>query len=590
VAGERTTQAASVAGERTSQFDLVVRGGTVIDGTGTPARTADVAVRDRVVVEVGTVAGRGDVELDADGAIVAPGFVDIHAHYDGQATWDERLAPSSWHGVTTVVMGNCGVGFAPVHPSDHQRLIELMEGVEDIPGAALHEGLSWRWQSFAEFLDAVDARPHDIDVAAQVPHGALRLHVMGERGANREPATDDEIERMGAIARQGIEAGGLGFTTSRTLNHRTSRGEPTPTLTAEAAELVGIARAIGQSGAGVLQVVSDFVDLDAEMATFRQMVVESGRPLSFSLAQSPLAPRQYERLLAELDRASADGLPMRAQVAVRPVGLLLGLACTLHPFRANPVHREIARLPAAEQAAIMREPGFKDRVLEAERGERERHKLGGRLIHRYELLYELADPPDYEPDPATSIAARAERAGVPPAELAYDLLAEGDGSTMLYLPFLNYADGNLDAVGEMLRHPHTVPGLSDGGAHVGTICDGSFPTTLLTHWGRDRERGRMDLEFLVERQCRATAETVGLLDRGVLAPGYRADLNVIDLDRLVARRPEMHHDLPAGGKRLLQRAEGYRHTIVAGVETYRDGEPTGALPGRLVRGGQPAPG
>ena len=572
-----------------TQFDLVVRGGTVVDGTGAPRRTADVAVRDGVVVEVGRVSGRGEQELDADGAIVAPGFVDIHAHYDGQATWDERLQPSSWHGVTTVVMGNCGVGFAPVRPADHNRLIELMEGVEDIPGAALHEGLSWDWQTFAEFLDAVDARPHDIDVAAQVPHGALRLHVMGERGANREPATEEEIARMGAIARDAIVAGGLGFTTSRTLNHRTSRGEPTPTLTAAAEELVGIARAIGEAKTGVLQVVSDFIDLDTEMATFRQMVIESGRPLSFSLAQSPLAPKQYERLLAELDRAAADGLPMRAQVAVRPVGLLLGLNCTLHPFLTNPVHREIAQLPAAEQAAIMREPGFKERVLAADAGERERNKLGGRLIQKFEYVYELGDPPDYEPDPTTSLAAQAERRGVSAAELAYDLLCDGDGSTMLYLPFLNFADGNLDAVGEMLRHPHTVPGLSDGGAHVGTICDGSFPTTLLTHWGRDRERGRLELEYLVQQQCRDTAETVGVFDRGVLAPGYRADLNVIDLERLVARRPEMHHDLPAGGRRLLQRAEGYRHTVVAGVETYRDGEPTGALPGRLVRGAQPAP-
>ena len=572
-----------------AEHELVVRGGTVVDGTGAEARTADVAIDGGVVVEVGTVAGTGRREVDADGALVLPGFVDIHSHYDGQSTWDSHLAPSSWHGVTTAVMGNCGVGFAPVRPSDHELLIELMEGVEDIPGVALTEGLSWEWRTFAEFLDAVDRLPHDIDVGAQLPHGALRVHVMGERGARREVATPEDIAAMGAIAKEAVQAGALGFTTSRTLNHRTSKGEPTPTLTAEADELVGIARAIGEAGTGVLQLVSDFGDLDTEFAMMRRMVAESGRPLSFSLVQSPIAPDQWRDLLDLVVRANADGLPITAQVGVRAVGILLGLQCTLNPFMVNPVFAEIAELRPAERARAMAEPSFRERLLAAAGDERVRGRLGGRLIGAFDQMYELGDPPDYEPDPSTSIAAIAARAGRSPEEVAYDVLAADEGRNLLYLPFLNYAAGNLDAVGEMLVHPHTVPGLSDGGAHVGTICDGSFPTSLLAMWGRDRGQGRIDLPTIAARHCRDTARTVGLHDRGVLAPGYRGDLNVIDHDNLRLHRPEMHYDLPAGGKRLLQRADGYLHTFVAGTETYAGGEATGALPGRLVRGATAGP-
>ena len=572
-----------------SVHDLVIRGGTVVDGTGAPARTADVAVRGGRIIDVGTVAGRGRREVDAGGALVTPGFVDIHAHYDGQATWDHQLTPSSWQGVTTVVMGNCGVGFAPVRPADHQRLIELMEGVEDIPGAALHEGLSWEWRTFGEYLDAVDRIPHDIDVGAQVPHGALRLHVMGERGAQREPATPDDIERMGALAAEGVDAGGLGFTTSRTINHRTSRGEPTPTLTAAADELVGIARALGAIGTGVLQVVSDHMNTDDEFAMFRRMVAESGRPLSFSLVQTPGDPGSYREVLDRITAARSDGLAITGQVATRAVGLLFGLQCTLHPFVANPVFAEIAGLPEPEQARIMADPGFRERLLAAASSEKVRSKIGGTLIGRYAYMYELGDPPDYEPAPGDSVEARAARDRRPVEEYVYDLLARDEGRTLLYLPALNFAGGSLDAVGDMLAHPYTVPGLGDGGAHVGTICDGSFPTTLLTLWGRDRDHGRLELPYLVQRQCRDTARTVGLHDRGVLTPGARADINVIDFERLVACRPEVRYDLPAGGRRLVQRAHGYLHTFVAGVETYRDGEATGALPGRLVRGPQPGP-
>jgi N-acyl-D-aspartate/D-glutamate deacylase len=569
--------------------DLVIRGGTVVDGTGAPGRTADVAVDGGRVTDVGRVASAGHRELAADGLLVTPGWVDIHTHYDGQATWDSSLAPSSWHGVTTVVMGNCGVGFAPVRPSDQGRLIELMEGVEDIPGTALHEGLSWDWQTFGEFLDALERRPHDIDFATQVPHAALRLHVMGERGASREPATPEDIAEMARIARRAVEDGALGFTTSRTLNHRTSRGEPTPTLTAGADELLGIARALGDAGRGVLQLVTDFLDVDEEMGIFRSMAEESGRPLSVSLAQSPLAPESWRRVLELLDAAAADGVDMRAQVAARPVGILMGLDCTLHPLMTNPVYREVAELPLAERVRAMADPGFKERVLAAEAADKDRTKLGGSLIQRYASVYELGDPPDYEPDPSSSLSARAEREGRRPDDLAYDLLLGDGGSALLYLPFLNYADGNLDAVGEMLRHPRAVPGLSDGGAHAGTICDVSFPTTLLAHWGRDRDRGRLDIPFLVERQTRGTAATVGLLDRGVVAPGYRADVNLIDLEGLRLHRPEIHHDLPAGGRRLLQRADGYVATLVAGTVIQEGGTPTGALPGQLIRGPQPAP-
>ncbi|MFM2076139.1 MAG: hypothetical protein RJA49_29 [Actinomycetota bacterium] len=562
-------------------FDIVIRGGTVIDGTGSPARTADVAITDGRIVEVGTVDGRGQREVDADGALVTPGFVDIHTHYDGQATWDHRLQPSSDHGVTTVVAGNCGVGFAPVHRSDHDLLVELMEGVEDLPGTVLHEGLSWEWESIADYLDALAGRHYDIDLATQVCHAPVRVYVMGQRGADRDAATADEIREMGRIAAAGIRAGALGFSTSRTLNHRTSRGEPTPTLTAAREELVGIAAAIGATGQGVLQVVSDFTDGDVENETLLEMMRASDRPLSISLLQA--APGTgYRSKLALLEAAQAEGLTMRAQVAARAVGVLLGLQSSLNPLRSTASFRAVADLPLAEQARILGEPEQRaELVLEVQ-------ESGPRLS--LDRIFELGNPPSYEPRPEESIAAKAAAAGRNPHEMFVDLLLGDGGRALLYLPFLNYFDGSLDAAREMLAHPLTVPGLGDGGAHVGTICDGSFPTSLLTHWGRDRERGpRFDLPFLIQRQCRGTAEAVGLLDRGVLAPGYKADVNIIDFERLGLAPPRMVHDLPAGGKRLLQQSRGYLHTFVSGVETQAAGEPTGALPGRFVRGPQATP-
>jgi N-acyl-D-aspartate/D-glutamate deacylase len=554
-------------------YDLLIKGGTLIDGTGGPARLADVAIKGRRIVEVGKIDGTADRVIDADGALVTPGFVDIHTHYDGQATWDSRLQPSSGHGVTTVVMGNCGVGFAPVHPTDHAQLIELMEGVEDIPGAALHEGLSWNWGSIPEYLDALEQQPHDIDLAAQVTHGPLRLFVMGQRGADREPATPDEITEMGRLAAEGVQAGALGFTTSRTLNHRTSRGEPTPTLTAAREELVGIARCVGETGAGVIQLISDFPNFEQETGTLLEMMRASGRPLSFSLAQGGPGPG-YRRLLDTLDAANAEGLEMRAQVAARAIGILIGLQGSVNPLRGCEDYRTLDGLPLPERVRRLKDPEVRARIL-SEYTAKPRLPL--------DRVFELGDPPNYEPGLEDSLAARS----AAPEELLYDLLLGDDGTALLYMPFLNYFDGNLDVAGELLAHEYTVPGLGDGGAHVGTICDGSFVTTLLTHWGRDRTQGRrFELPWLIQQQCRATAETVGLLDRGIVAPGLKADINVIDFDRLGMRPPTMVHDLPAGGKRLLQPATGYLHTIVSGVETYTDGEPTDALPGRLIRGGQ----
>ena len=557
--------------------DLVIRGGTLVDGSGGAPYAADVAVTDGLITSVGKVEGSASRTVDADGALVTPGFVDVHCHYDGQATWDSQIVPSAWHGVTTVVMGNCGVGFAPVREADHQRLIELMEGVEDIPGSALHEGLEWDCESFPEYLDAVERRPHDIDIGAQLPHGALRLYVMGERGAAREDATAEDIAAMGRLARQGVEAGALGFTTSRTRNHRTSTGDWTPTLTAAADELAGIATLMGESGSGVLQVVSDFYDFDHEMANVLGMAEASGRPLSISVTQTYQRPDGWRRLLDTIADANAHGMAVTAQVAARPVGILLGLQATIDPTRASPLARGLGELSLADRVARLREPEFRSAVLsEIE---------ATNPVFPWDRVFPLGEPPDYEPAPEHSIAAEAQRARLTPEALAYEHLLAEDGRAFLYVPFLNYADGNLDAVRSMLEDEHSVVGLGDGGAHVGTICDGSFPTTMLTHWVRDRHRGqRLDLALVVAKQTSLTAAMIGLHDRGLVAEGMKADLNVIDLDGLTLHRPTMAFDLPAGGKRLLQRADGYLHTFVSGQEVYAEGEHTGALPGRLVRG------
>jgi N-acyl-D-aspartate/D-glutamate deacylase len=569
-------------------YDLVIRGGTIADGTGGSTYEADVAVKDGLIAAVGRVSGSGAEEIDAEGLLVTPGFVDIHTHYDGQATWDERMQPSSWHGVTTVVVGNCGVGFAPCRPEDHDRLIRLMEGVEDIPFPVLTEGLPWNWESFPDYLDSLERRRFDIDVCTQLPHAALRVYVMGERGANREPATEADIAAMAAIAKRAVEAGALGFSTSRTLNHRTSDGKPTPTLTAGEDELTGIALGLAAANKGVLQVVSDFTDPVAEFAMLRRIVERTGRPLSFSLAQGDRAPDGWKVLLEELSTATAAGLPMKAQVAGRPVGVLFGLELTLNPFSFHPSYAAIADRSLAERAAALADPEFRARLLE-EQPDR-RAVLAGGMLSRWHKMHLMGERPDYEPLPEHTVDRLAEARGVRPEEVVLEHLLSRGGKGLIYVPFLNYADGSLEPSFHMLQHPDAVPGLSDGGAHVGMICDGSFPTSNLTHWTRDRTRGpKLPLERMVRAQTLDTAQTVGLYDRGLIQPGYRADLNVIDYDRLSLHAPEAAYDLPAGGRRLIQRASGYVATVVAGQVTYRDGEPTGALPGRLVRGAQASP-
>ena len=577
-------------------YDLVIRGGTVVDGTGAPRFEADVAVKDGRIASVGRVSGAGAEEIDARGQIVTPGFVDIHTHYDGQATWDGRMQPSSWHGVTTVVMGNCGVGFAPCKPADHDRLIQLMEGVEDIPFPVLSEGLPWNWESYPEYLDGLASRRFDVDIASQLPHAALRVFVMGERGVNREPATEADIHAMAAIARHAMDAGAIGFGTSRTLNHRSSDGSPIATLTAGEDELTGIAMGMAAAGdgagRGVLQVVSDFNDPEEEFAMLRRIVARSGRPLSFSLLQSPRHPEQWRYMLDQMSAAKAAGLQIRAQVATRPVGVLFGLELTANPFSTYPAYRAIKDLSLAERVARLRDPAFRAGLMSEEPDSGRAPGLSP--ARAWERIFPMGDDnPDYEPTPDASIAAIAAARGVDPREVALDHMLDGkpgDGRGMLYLPILNYAQNSLDPAYQMLQHDCVVPGLSDGGAHVGMICDGSFPTTNIIHWTRDRTRGpKLSLEHMVKGQCRDTAETVGLYDRGLIRAGYRADLNVIDYDRLTLKAPSVAYDLPTGGRRLIQRAEGYTATILAGQVTYRDGTPTDALPGRLLRGSQSAP-
>jgi len=573
-----------------AEFDLVIRNGSVADGLGGPLVAADVAVKNGKIAAIGKIAGSGREEIDAKGKLVTPGFVDIHTHYDGQATWDPRLNPSSWHGVTTVVMGNCGVGFAPVRVQDRDRLIELMEGVEDIPGAALHEGLKWNWESFAEYLDAVESRPHDIDIAAQLPHGALRVYVMGERGAKLEAATEDDIAQMRKLTADAMRAGALGFSTSRTLNHKTVKGDPTPSLRATEAELAGIAQGMKDAGTGVFEMISDFnqPDMLTEFGMIRRIVEGSGRPLTLSLAQGHSSSQGWRKILELIEKSSDAGLPIKAQVAPRPIGVLLGLQGTINPFITHAAFQPIKDKPLAEKVKAMKDPAFRAAIL-SESAERERAHPLARGIMAFERMFPLGNPPNYEPAKETSIAAIAARSNRSAADIAYDLLLEDEGRAFLFSPFANYADYNLDPCGEMIAHKDCVMGLGDGGAHVGIISDANFVTYLLTHWGRDRAKGRFDLGFLVRRQTHDTARAVGLNDRGVIAPGMKADLNVIDMAALEVEAPSMAYDLPAGGKRLLQGAKGYEATIVSGEVIYRKGKPTGALPGKLIRGPQPAP-
>ena len=567
--------------------DLVIRNGKVVDGTGAPARTADVAIDGQRISIVGEVTDTGREEIDARGQLVTPGFVDIHTHYDGQVVWDSELSPSSWHGVTSVLFGNCGVGFAPVRPDRHDFLISVMEGVEDIPGAALAEGVDFNWESFPEYLDAIEAIPHAIDVGAQVPHSALRVYVMGDRGRDHdEVATEEEIAEMRRLTLEALNAGALGFTSSRTINHRDRDGSQIPTLTSAPDELWGIGGALKDAGFGHLEIVSDFVDLDKEFEIFRGMADSGDAPVSILLVQSDQSPDRWREVLKRIQKERADGLELTAQVAIRPVSMLLGLQSSMHPFITCPTYRrELADLDLADRVARMREPEMRSTLIE-EHGSRTRG-VSGMVAQSFHKMFPLGDPPDYEPAPEHSIKARAEAAEVAPVEMAYDALLQREGRELMLFPLANFTDGNHDVVREMNLAEGTVPGLSDGGAHCGVICDASYPTYMLTHWARDRERGeRLPLELVVQRQCRDTARQVGLKDRGTLEPGMLADVNVIDFDNLTLRAPEMVFDLPAGGRRLIQRAEGYLATIKRGEVIYRGGEATGALPGQLIRGPQ----
>lgn len=565
-----------------TQPDLVIRGGTIADGSGGELHEADVAIANGLIVEVGKIQASGREEIDARGKLVTPGFVDVHTHYDGQVTWSHDISPSSQNGVTTAIMGNCGVGFAPCRPADHQRLIQLMEGVEDIPEPVLEAGIPWEWESFPDYMAWLGRREFDLDIGAQLPHAALRVYVMGERGARRDPATADDNRAMAVLARDAVKAGALGFSTSRTLNHRTSTGDYTPTLIAGEDELTTIAEAMQSAGRSVLQFVLDISTIHEDLPMMLRIADKTRCPISFSVTQNDRAPQRWRQTLAEINSAAARGLSVTAQIAARPVGLLLGLELSRNPLQTHPSYQAIAHLPLAERVARMRDPQLRAAILSEQA-----RATDDPLFFRpnYDKMYLLGDPPDYEQPPEQSLGAQARARGCRPEELAYDAMLSDQGRGMLYVPFLNYSDGNLDATYEMLRDPRSVPGLSDGGAHCGIICDASFPTYLLTHWTRDRKRGdKLSIPFVVAAQSRKTALSVGLDDRGLIAPGYKADVNVIDYGRLHLHPPKVHYDLPVGGRRLMQEVDGYDATIVSGVVTRRHGEATGARPGRLVKG------
>jgi len=567
--------------------DLVISGGTLVDGTGAAPRRADVAIDGDRITEVGDLEDSGARQtIDAGGMVVTPGFVDVHTHFDGQITWDPMLTPSCWHGVTTVVMGNCGVGFAPVQPDKHEWLIGLMEGVEDIPGAALSDGIQWGWETFPEYLEAVDGVPKMLDVGAQIPHGAVRGYVMGDRGAKNEPATEADIEAMAVIVREAIEAGALGVSTSRTIAHMAIDGEPVPGTFAAEDELFGIGRALGELGTGIFELApagalgEDLAAPEREMAWMRKLSAAIDRPVTFALTQNDHDPDSWRRMLQLAGEAVGEGARIRPQVAGRPVTLLLGLQ-TFHPFAYCPSWGAVGILPTiAERVAAMRDPETRRKLVA------EAQTPDPAMLQFLDpaKAFPLGDPPNYEPDPSTSIAARAASEGRNVYDLYYDLLMEDNGHALVMRPLLNYTDSNLDAVREMLLHPTSALGLGDGGAHCGTTCDASTPTYMLTHWARDRDHDRLPLEWVVRKMTSETASLYGLGDRGVVRPGLRADVNVIDHGRLQLRAPHMAHDLPGGARRFIQEADGYVATIVAGQVTLVEGQDQGARPGTLIRG------
>ncbi|MCD9623652.1 N-acyl-D-amino-acid deacylase family protein [Rhabdothermincola salaria] len=579
-------------------YDLKITGGTIVDGTGADRFVGDIGVKDGRIVAVtrgGGLEGDAAETIDATGKVVAPGFVDIHTHYDGQVTWDAVLEPSSAHGVTTLVSGNCGVGFAPVHPGGETELIELMEGVEDIPGTALHEGMTWGWESFPGYLDKLESRELAVDFGVQIAHGTVRTYVMGDRGARNEPASPEDIDLMGKYVTEAVEAGALGFSTSRTLGHRAMNGEPVPGTFAAEDELFGLGRAMAKGGRSVFELApmgaagEDILAPKTEVEWMRRLAAEVDRPVSFALIQVDAAPDLWREIMDESLAAHEAGAPIYPQAAARPFGMLLGFAGH-HAFSKRPTYVELAsRLSPQELAVELQKPTVKAAILSETDLPSDPNVLfdgmNGLCQGMVDRTYSLGDPVDYEPTADRTVTAMAQAQGRDPLDVLYDLYCEHDATAMLMVPFFNYSNGNQDAVREMLTHPAGVAGLSDGGAHCGMICDASYPTYLLSFWAKGRTRGEgLPLEFVVKKQAHDTAQLYGLTDRGVITEGKKADINIIDMDRIEIGRPYMAYDLPAGGKRLLQGSTGYTHTIVSGVVTRRDGQDTGARPGRLVRG------
>ncbi len=566
-----------------ADFDLVIRGGTIMDGTGGAPIEADVAISGNRIAQIGTISGKGTEEISAKGKLVTPGFVDIHTHYDAQAVWDPHLTPSSHHGVTTAVMGNCGVGFAPCRPADRAKLVELMEGVEDIPGAVMNEGLKWEWESFGEYLSALERRPRDMDICALLPHAAVRVFVMGERALGLENANQADIAQMREIARDAMRAGAFGFSTSRSLSHKTLKGDPTPTLRAQEDELTGIAMGMKDAGSGMLEMVSEWApDHHAEFAMLRRVIEACQRPAVFTLTQRHARPEVWRDLLGHAEKAIADGLSIRPVFGPRAVGVLLGLSGSQNPFSGTPTYKTIADLPVAERVARMRDPAIRAQIL----SEDPRKDSNFPLFHRlsWEIMYRFGNPANYEPRKEDSLAAIAQREGRTAEEVAYDVLLENDGMDFIYTTLSSYAYGNLSMAEELLKNKNCIMGLGDGGAHVAFILDAGYQTWMMSHWGR--KRGLFQPQELIRRVTSDTAHAAGLHDRGILAVGKKADVNVIDWDRLDVDKPYVVHDLPAGGKRLMQKVHGYEATIVAGKVTFREGAETGNLPGKLVRGPQ----
>jgi N-acyl-D-aspartate/D-glutamate deacylase len=566
--------------------DTVIRGATIVDGSGQPGYTGDVALKDGTISHVGGKAGPGTREIDANGLLVTPGWVDVHTHYDGQATWDSELAPSSWHGVTTILMGNCGVGFAPVRRTDHSDLIGMMESIEEIPGIALADGLKWNWETFPDYLNALDQMPRAIDVAAQIPHHPLRVYVMGERAVRREAATGDDIQQMRDAVRQGLEAGAFGFTTSRTNSHKTPTGEMVPGRYSEVDELLGIGSAFKGLTHGAFGVNSDFDDEAGELKWMTKFGQDTGRPVWFLLTDRPTDLERWQRLMKGVHKARSEGAQVTAQIAGRPVGVLLGIDTALHPFSIRPSWQELLKLPADQRIARMQDPAFRAKVLSEAPSEELLSRLSQfrqHITRRWHRMFPLNDPPNYEPEEKDSIAAIAARSNHSPDEVAYDYLAQG-ADRFLFFPVVGYNEDNLNVIQTMLEDDTTLLGLSDGGAHCSSIIDASVPSWMLIHWARDRSRGpRLPLEKMVMRQTSATAGFFGMKDRGLLKVGMKADVNVIDYNNLRLHKPEVRYDLPMNGRRLVQRVDGYNHTFVSGVSTFESGVYTGAKPGRLVR-------